>query len=237
MNNRALSILVADDVPEIVELMSDYLRACGHQVQSVLSLSELEEIWSTVYADIVILDIVFQDGDGREMAERLRIQDEAGLIYVTSKDSQSDRVRALDDGGDDYITKPINLRELAARVRSVARRRAKEAVLKARPRVPIGEHHINLVMRQIEGKSAEAVPLTGGEFALLLLLLSKAGAPCSRDELAEAISAGSATSPNTRTVDVIVARLRHKTVPLGKAFPEILTIRNQGYALRTQIVR
>lgn len=231
LNNRSLAILVADDVKEVADLMSDYLSACGHRVTTVISLHDLEQIWSSIHADIVILDISFRDGDGRDLAKRLRIQELSGLIYVTSKSEQNDRVKALDDGADDYITKPINLRELAARVRSVARRRASHHAFKVSPRIPVGELYVNLVNRQVEAKDGRSVLLTAGEFAALVCLASKAGTPCSRDELGEAISAGMSSDPSSRTVDVIVGRLRQKVEVFNEMFPEILTVRNLGYAL------
>lgn len=230
-NSRSLSILIVDDVQEILELMSDYLTACGHRVTGLLSLKELDETWSTTHADVVILDISFADGDGRDSAKRLHIQEVSGLIFVTSKSGQNDRVAALEGGADDYITKPINLRELAARVRSVARRRAVHHAFRASPRIPVGELHVNLVHRYVEAKDGRTVPLTAGEFAVLVCLACKEGSPCSRDELGEAISAGTSPNSNSRTVDVIVARLRQKTSVFQGNFPEIRTVRNFGYSL------
>lgn len=230
-NNRALSIIVADDVREIADLMSDYLSACGHRVTTVFSLAQLRTVWPSLHADVVILDISFADGDGRDVASSLRIQETSGLIYVTTKVEQNDRVRALDEGADDYIAKPINLRELAARVRSVARRRAGAYALRANPRIPVGPFQINLLNRSVEGKGRTPVQLTTGEFAALMCLVSKSGTPCSREEMAEAISTGLTTTPGSRTVDVVVMRLRQKLSGFQTAFPEIMAVRNIGYSL------
>ena len=224
------SILLVEDAVELRVLIRTYLEQCGYRVYVAATVAEMEVQWRLVAPDLVLCDIQLPDGDGREAARRLRVHDHAALIFVTSCSDMAYRIQALDDGGDDYVTKPVDLRELAARVRSVLRRRA------LRPTsIVLGNWRLEVIRKQLCSPSGATASFTSGEFGLLLALASSIGHAVTRNILLDVISQRSEREVTERTVDTLMARIRRKIPPAAGLMdlprPVINTVRGNGYRL------
>jgi two-component system torCAD operon response regulator TorR len=154
---------------------------------------------------------------------------QAGIIFVTRRDTEVDRILGLEVAGDHYVTKPINLRDLLARARSVLRRRSLDRkAARNHNSIAFGDWIIDLTRRELLGSDGKPVSLTRAEFDLLAALVGADGRPLSRDYLIEVVSNRQA-EVDIRTVDALVARLRRKLV--GSGTPVIATVTGVGYKL------
>lgn len=172
--------------------------------------------------DVVVLDLGLPDLDGVELAARLRERGRLGLIVVTRRAEVEARVEALDVGADDYLVKPVHHAELAARIRSLVRRRGPPA----RRRVRLGPWRIDLDARTVLREGMDA-SLTPGEFDLLARLVDGEGRVVSREELLASVSRNP-DEADPRTVDMLVSRLRRKLEAQG---PAIATAPGYGYRI------
>jgi len=221
------SILVVEDDPIIRQTVEYALKRAGFIVRGVadgaLALDAAEEF----VPDLVLLDLMLPGMDGYQIAERLREGDkETAIIMVTALDTERDKVRGLDAGADDYITKPFSMEELLARVRANLRRvRTKETLADDRT-IEVGD----LV---IEPKSfrifvaGQPVRLRLKEFQLLVALAERAGMLATRQVLAEEVW-GYEHLPSSRTIDVHIRRLR-QSVEEPSAYVFIHTVHGMGY--------
>ena len=144
---------------------------------------------------LLFVDIQLPDCDGLDLAKEVRARSDAGIIFVTRRDSEIDRILGLELAGDHYVTKPVNLRDLLARARSLLRRKAidREAA-RQRAIVSFGCWMLDLVRRELMISDGTPVPLTRAEFDLLAAIVDADGRPLTRDYLIEVISTGAATS-------------------------------------------
>ncbi|MGY4502604.1 two-component system torCAD operon response regulator TorR [Bradyrhizobium sp. GM24.11] len=153
----------------------------------------------------------------------------AGIIFVTRRDTDVDRILGLEIAGDHYVTKPINLRDLLARARSVLRRRSIDRkAARNHNSIAFGDWIIDLTRRELLASDGRPVALTRAEFDLLAALVGADGRPLSRDYLIEVVSNRQA-EVDIRTVDALVARLRRKLVGSGTSV--IATVTGVGYKL------
>jgi two-component system, OmpR family, torCAD operon response regulator TorR len=226
---RGLSIVVVEDEPLTRRTLAAFLERQGHEVhQAGCAESCRAVLRNGIAADVVLLDIGLPGEDGLALARELRRGGACGVIIVSERGEMSTRIAALDEGADDYLTKPVHLDELAARVRSVARRRkGPEATV-----FQAGAATIDLAARRVllEG---EEVALTRGEFNLLARLLEAEGKIVSRDLLSEAVARGEG---DLRSVDALVSRLRRKLQP-GDGSNLIATAPGFGYRLAVPVRR
>jgi len=205
MNPRR--VLVVDDEPDIVELVSYNLKKEGFEVSSVPDGEEALAEIKKGKADILILDLMLPGLQGMELCRILRSDPKTKnlpIIMLTAKGEEVDRILGLETGADDYITKPFSPRELAARVKAVLRRISER---------PDGDKVIRignlLINKETYSVSKKNVPLTlsSTEFKLLLYLVERRGKVFSRDQLLDAVWKDE-TFVEPRTVDVHVRRLR-----------------------------
>lgn len=212
-------ILVVEDEASIADLLHLYLTSAGYRVHRESDgYSGLLAAGSLKPAAIV-LDVGLPGMDGTQVCKALRdAGDWVPVLFCTARDDEIDRVRGLELGGDDYITKPFSPRELVARVRSAIRRAAGPS-----QRFTIGSLTVDRTARRAMIAERE-VSLTTTEFDLLAYLMAREDRVVSREELLEQVW-GYRSAVDTRTVDVHVAQLRHK---LGDASP-IRTVRGAGY--------
>jgi DNA-binding response OmpR family regulator len=220
-------ILVVEDELDIARLITHALERAGDiKVSTVASGDAALRTINDAPPDLVLLDLNLPVMDGAEVCRRIRARPATAtlpIIMLTARTSETDRVSGLDLGADDYITKPFGLRELAARVRAVLRRRSATAI----PAVAIyrGKRLVadfDAVLVTVDGTP---VRLTRREFELLRCLVEHRNRVLSRDRLLERVW-GYEQSVETRSVDVHVGRLRAK---LGGAGPQIETVVGLGY--------
>lgn len=226
------TILVVDDAPEIREMIAIYLSAAGYEVLSTPSGREAISLFEQHNPALVILDIGLPDLDGLRVAAAMRLRSlDVGIILVTVRDDDFDRVTGLETGADSYITKPVNLRVLLAQVRSLLRRRGvNDEQVRT---VAMGSLKVDLLRRRIADSEGRDVSLTGGEFALLIGLLDQRGKPVDRQILLAALRNDSNTEEDgdVRTIDTLIARLRRK-LELNPNRPILIqTVYGKGYRL------
>ncbi len=231
------NILVVDDDPEILLMVSSYLTKEGYGVETASNGTRMGEILKSRAIDLVILDLGLPGQDGLELARALRAKSDIGIIILTGRGEVVDRVVGLEIGADDYLTKPVSLRELLARVRSVLRRQA-AAQEKPGSVAPNQAHFAGWSMdfnaRRLTAGDGTEVPLTTAEFRLLSALVVEAQQPVHRDRLLELIAEREWT-PYDRSVDVLVGKLRQKIEPDPKNPSLIKTERGVGYLFSVDV--
>ena len=199
------------------------LRQEGHVVDWVRDGREAEAAAAAVTYDLMLLDLGLPKRDGLAVLRALRAKGNTlPVLVITARDAVADRIAGLDAGADDYLVKPFDLDELAARVRAVARRRSgrAEALLRA------GDLEIDTAARRVRWKARE-VPLSAREYALLEALADRPGAVLSRAQLEERLY-GWDEEIASNAVEVHIHALRRKLDP-----GLIRTVRGMGYALST----
>jgi DNA-binding response OmpR family regulator len=231
------TILVVDDDMEIVQMVSTYLTREGYRVDSATNGTRMGEVLNARAIDLVILDLGLPGEDGLELARALRAQSDIGIIILTGRGEVVDRVVGLEIGADDYLTKPVSLRELLARVRSVLRRQV-AARAKQEPG-PAGVARfagwtLEFNARRLTARDGTEVPLTTAEFRLLGALVTDAQKPVHRDRLLDLVAEREWT-PYDRSVDVLVGKLRQKIEADPKSPALIKTERGVGYLLSADV--
>lgn len=214
-------ILVVDDDADLAEMLAEYLRPDGFAVDLAHDGADPRAAMPAGY-DLVILDVMLPNRSGFEVLRDLRRTSSVPVILLTARDGATDRVVGLELGADDYVPKPFDPRELAARVRAVLRRTGR--VDPAPAPLQVGDVVVNPAARQAL-RAGAPLDLTSAEFALLECLLRQAGTPVSRDALAAAALGRQGSAALDRNVDTLVSKLRRK---LGTDDP-IRTVRNVGY--------
>lgn len=233
--SNALRVLIVDDEQDIRDLLSTYLGKQGIEVFEASSEAELRAVMIAQTPDVVLLDVNLGMEDGFAIARRLRTGWTGGLLMVTGRGDTVDRVVGLEIGADDYVTKPFDLRELLARVRSVGRR----AVAQLKPSTVVTDSPnalrfhgfmLDVERRKLTDANDNEITLTTGEFALLVALVEKPGNLLSRDALLRRTHHRDA-GPFDRTIDVQIGRLRKKLGDDGKDPRIIKSVRGAGYVL------
>lgn len=222
------TILVVEDEDALATLLQYNLEKEGY---AVLLAGDGEEAMVSVdeqLPDLIVLDWMLPKVSGIEVCRRLRQKPETRnvpIIMMTARGEESDRIRGLDTGADDYVVKPISMSELAARVRAVLRRLRPGL---AEDEVRIGDIVIDRVGHRVK-RAGKEVHLGPTEFRLLDYLMRHPGRVLSREQLLDAVW-GSDVYVEARTVDVHIGRLR-KLLNLGREQDPIRTVRGAGYAL------
>jgi two-component system phosphate regulon response regulator PhoB len=224
-------VLVVDDEPDITALVAYHLAKEGYRVSTAASGPEALRAVTEQRPDLVVLDLMLPGLSGYEVLEELRRKEDTrdiGVVVLTARREEGDRIKGLTLGADDYLVKPFSPRELVLRVGAVLRRLASPAVasgavLMAGPVViDRAQHRVTVAGRD--------VALTATEFNLLVTLAERRGRVQSRSQLLQAVWHA---NPNiqTRTVDMHVQRLRAK---LGPAAGMLETVRGFGYRFRAE---
>jgi two-component system response regulator ResD len=225
-------VLVVDDDPVIAEVVGDYLRDVGLDFRYVAdgpSALSLAGVWQP---DIVVLDLMLPGMDGLEVCRRLRGsrpgEPQLPVIMLTALGEESDRVRGLETGADDYVTKPFSPRELALRVQAVLRRASAAGAGISEPPPPLlaGRYEVDLAARRIRRDGCE-LALTGREFDLLAFFISNPGRAFTRAELLEKVWGWS--FGDLSTITVFVRRLREKVEDDPTAPSQLQTVYGVGY--------
>jgi two-component system torCAD operon response regulator TorR len=233
-SGRRDRLIVVEDDPVTRAMISGYFADHGFEVEEAGAGGECRQALRRRSADLVFIDIQLPDCDGVELAKEVQATSNAGIIFVTGRDTEVDRIVALELAGDHYVTKPINLRDLMARARSLLRRRASDREAARRGMtVTFGGWMIDLIRRELASIGGVPVRLTRAEFDLLAALVDADGRPLSREYLIEVVSNRDA-DVDARSVDALVARLRRKLVGGGEQ-PVIVTVTGIGYKLAVPV--
>lgn len=226
MRRMSFLIYVVEDDLNIQEIESFALKNSGYEVEAFDQAKTFFKRMEEKKADLVLLDIMLPDADGISIMKKLRSNGETKnlpVIMVTAKTSEIDKVKGLDSGADDYITKPFGVMELISRVKALLRRS-----YHAPEDVELCYHEIELNMLKRQCKvNGEIVELTYKEFELLHILIQNAGIVLKRDVLMERVWETDFEG-ESRTLDMHIKTLRQK---LGEGSRYIKTVRNVGYCL------
>jgi len=232
MDTRRTRVVVVDDDPRLRDLLARYLDEQGLAVRTVSDGAALDRLLDREAADVLVLDITLPGEDGLAICRRLRAAgSELGIVMLTARGDDVDRIVGLEIGADDYLPKPFNPRELVARIHAVSRRRAPASppgAPAAQPaRVAFGRCELDLATRTLTRDGRQTV-LTTGEFALLEALVRHPRQPLSRERLM-LLARGREHEAFDRAIDVQVSRLR-KLIEEQPGRPRYLqTVRGHGY--------
>ena len=237
------TILIVDDNPTIRLLLSEYLKKEGYIIYEASGAQDMRVKTKKFQPDLILMDWTLPDGDGLTLIGELRrLNQEIGIIMLTGKSDDTDKVVALEIGADDYLVKPVNLRELLARIRSVLRRRTRFSFSSemdnkslSKPKVAkFADWHIDFIQRVLTRTSGEEMVLTSQEFRLLEELIIMAPQVISRTRLLEVLL-GRHYNAETRSIDVIIGKLRQKIEQQRQKPRIILTVRGMGYQLAAEV--
>jgi two-component system phosphate regulon response regulator PhoB len=227
MNTPAARILIVEDEEPLTLLLRYNLEAEGFDVDAIARGDEADTRLKESVPDLVILDWMLPGLSGIELCRRLRSRPETRalpIIMLTARGEESERVRGLATGADDYIVKPFSVPELLARVRALLRRAKPERVAEI---LACGDIEIDRVKKRVT-RAGRDVNLGPTEYRLLEYLMERPGRVFTREQLLDGVW-GSDVYVDERTVDVHVGRLR-KALNRGRETDPIRTVRGSGYA-------
>ncbi len=221
---QSMKLLIIDDEPAITETLEAKFRREGFTTFSADSAEEGMRLYRRIKPDLVILDIMLPQRSGFDFCRSIRKDSSTPIIFVSARADEADRVAGLEMGADDYVVKPFNMAELAARVKAILRRSTGEAVqevverggLKIDPRT----HEAFL--------DGEKLTLSPKEFALLYFLARNAGQVFTREVLLDRVW-GKDSYVSSRTVDVHIRWLRTRIEPDPNEPEHLITVRGIGY--------
>jgi DNA-binding response OmpR family regulator len=222
------TILLVEDDPALALGLRDTLEFEGFRVLHTDRGAEGLQLAAEALPDCIILDLMLPDMNGYQICEHLRRADSAvPIIMLTARGQEADKIRGLDAGADDYVTKPFSVGELIARIRAMFRRGARSGSVGSR--FMIGDSIVDVAAHTLT-RGAETIAITFYEVELLKLLHERVGQPVSRDEILDKVW-GTKSNPTNRTVDNFVVKLRKKLEPSLDKPRHILTVYGFGYKL------
>jgi DNA-binding response OmpR family regulator len=228
-------LLIVEDDTSVREMLEEYLGTHGYEIAGVDRGTAMREAVERNLPDVVLLDVNLPGEDGLSLARFLRERFDVGIIMVTGATGVADRIAGLEVGADDYVTKPFDLRELLARVKSVLRRMqahpAAAVAAKGAPgtsHVPIGRCVIDLAAHRLFAADGSEVPLTSMEYDLLKTFISHPNQVLSRERLLT-LTRNREWEPFDRSIDIRIARVRRKIEPDPERPQTIRTVRGEGY--------
>lgn len=219
-------VLIVEDEPALLEMLTYNLEAEGFEVHQAERAEDAELLVAEEDPDLVILDWMLPQVSGIELCRRLRAYDKTGgmpIIMLTARGEESDRIRGLSTGADDYVVKPFSLPELIARIKALLRRASPERVADVLKHQDVeldrAAHRVRRGLRDVR--------LGPTEFRLLEYMMERAGRVLSRSQLLDRVW-GRDVEVDERTVDVHIGRLR-KALIRGRETDPIRTVRGAGY--------
>jgi two-component system phosphate regulon response regulator OmpR len=248
------ALVVVDDETDLREAVAEYLTRRGFDVRRAEDGAALRRLLAERPADLVVLDVSMPGEDGLTLARWLRSESDIGIVMLTAAGDVVDRVVGLEVGADDYIAKPVDLRELLARLRAVLRRReaTSAATLTAPPpapaplaapapppvepaageaqgaRIRMGRNLLDVAQRRLFGADGREIPLGAAEFALLLAFAERPNRVLSRETLLD-LAHARGDEHFDRSIDVRIARIRRKVEAVPDQPRVIRTVRGAGY--------
>ncbi|MDR6918712.1 DNA-binding response OmpR family regulator [Pseudomonas sp. 3296] len=232
-------VLIVDDDPLIRELLQAYLSQEGYEVHCAATAELAETFLASQTVDLVMLDIRLPGKDGLTLTRELRVRSEVGIILITGRNDEIDRIVGLECGADDYVIKPLNPRELVSRAKNLIRRvrhaqTPQPMAAIAKPVKQFADWALDTDRRRLIDPTGSETLLTHGEYQLLSVFLRNSGHTLSRDQLMDQIR-NREWVPNDRSIDVLVGRLRRKLHD-DPAEPQlIITIHGAGYLFTASV--
>ncbi|MDF3604782.1 response regulator [Paracoccus sp. DMF-8] len=228
MNPTSAHIVLIEDEPITRMTLATYLGSFGYRISECDTADQAERLLATEGADLLIVDINLAGKDGLEITREQRARSEIGIILLSGRTDDVDRIVGLELGADDYVCKPFNRRELLARVKNLLRRTMMIKHLNRRVFHFCG-FSFDVTQRSLWREDGENIPLTRGEFELLRVFVTNPGAVLERDRLSHAITHRQGSGANPRTIDVLVRRLRLKLKDDPKQPRIFSTSHGEGY--------
>ncbi len=227
-------IVVVDDEQDIRDTLQEYLELKHFRVTPAMGGTALREIVdSGETIDLIILDISMPGEDGLSLARYIREGSDVPIIMLTAVNEVTDRIVGLEMGADDYLSKPVDLRELYARVKTILRRTrlnsgGRELAATPKQRIRVGSCHLDLDGHQLFDKDGAEVAITAMEYDLLRAFVERPNRVLTRDQLLE-FAHHKNWEPYDRSIDIRIARLRRK-IEMDPAKPQVIkTVRGMGY--------
>ena len=228
-------ILVVEDEPITREQLVSYFEEEGFRVTSTGSGDEVHDLVKNNDIILVLLDIKLPGKDGLTLTREIRAQSDVGIILVTSKQEQIDRILGLESGADDYVTKPFDPRELLSRARNLIRRVQLQQRQRRKNHIRNFEGwQLDLNKRELTSPEGEKTTLSAGEYQLLLAFMEQAGEVMNRDQLMNRIR-NREWYPDDRYIDVLVGQLRKKLGERAANAKIIATIHGTGYLFTPEV--
>ncbi|WP_353114006.1 response regulator transcription factor [Microbacterium sp.] len=229
LDGSPVRVLVVDDEPGLCDVLALALRHEGWVVRTAMSGAEAIRAAREMRPDAVVLDVMLPDFDGNAVLRRLRENgDDMPVLFLTAKDALADRLHGLNSGGDDYVTKPFDLREVVARLRSLIRRTARMVDEDTGPQVRVGDLVLDEETYDVS-RDGTPIDLSPTEFELLRFLMQNARRVHNKLDILERVWDADYTGKPS-VVDLYISYLRKKIDSLGP--PMIHTVRGVGYMLR-----
>ena len=234
------SILIVDDDRDIRALLAAFLESNGFVVQTAHDGVEMHRLIGATRFDLAILDVMLPGQDGLALCQAIRASSDMAVIMLTARAEDADRIRGLEIGADDYVSKPFNPRELLARIRAILRRSGRQG-LDAEVPAAVRAYHfegwiLSVERRELTNPEGAMVDLSTGEYALLLAFLDAPNRVLTREHLLDS-ARSQPDSVFDRAIDVQVSRLRKKIEP-GEASPAMIrTVRGAGYMFGPRVTR
>lgn len=223
-----MRLLLVEDEIDIQNFLGRSLREAGYEVEAASDGRTAEKLAAEIAFDALIVDLGLPDQDGITLILRLRqLGVRAPVLILSARRSVDDRVRGLEQGGDDYLTKPFALAELLARIRNLLKRNSPPT--SEATRLHVQDLELDLLRREAR-RGGQVLPLTQQEFVLLEYLCRNAGRVVTRSMILDQVW-GMRIQPDTNVVDVHIYRLRGKVDAKGQQ-PLIRTMRGVGYVLK-----
>lgn len=232
MDNKAIDILVCDDEQDVREMLQEYLDKRGFNVTTAGNAQELRAVLARTNIDLIILDINMPGEDGLAVLRSLRTDNQVPVIMLTAAGETVDRIIGLEMGADDYLGKPVDLRELEARVKAVLRRKGEITEKSDSPASPdseqFGDYTLDIPAAKLTASDGSEMPLTAMEFNLLKVFAQNKGRVLNRDQILEQAHDRS-WDPFDRSIDIRISRLRRKIEKNPEKPTIIRTVRGIGY--------
>ena len=229
-------ILIVEDEPITREQLVAYFEDEGFRVSSTGSGDEVQKVVENTDVILVLLDIKLPGKDGLTLTREIRAHSDIGIILVTSKQEQIDRILGLESGADDYVTKPFDPRELLSRARNLIRRvQIQQKQRKRNHMRTFDGWSLDLNKRELTTPEGQPIQLSAGEYQLLLAFMEQAGEVMNRDQLMNRIR-NREWFPDDRYIDVLVGQLRKKLGERAANAKIIATIHGTGYLFTPEVV-
>lgn len=220
----AIEILVVEDDPWYAKFISGTLGKEGFQSTILPSGEKLFQVFDSHSFEAVVLDLGLPDEDGIVLARKLRARSKVPIIVVTGREGLADKLASFDVGADDYVTKPVEPKELAARLRALIRRYNDDESAQTST-YQVGTCTLDTEKRVVTGGDGQDIELTPAEFSLVAVLCQAEGRVVTRDDLIDAVSTGEGPL-SSRAIDILISRIRKK---LGKEV--VATVTGTGYRI------